>query len=191
MLAPLEASGGGGPARLSQRPWTSDISSGHGSGTFGSWGVDRFGLPVYRYTADEEATPAARQAELGGSTDAWHQVGNDHVVADAFNHGYVQLWSQDRLYQWANKYEGEAGRYAGGFGWLRAGDRVTSTLYDDRPTGATVEREFGVGYARRDTSVGDLGVDEVVLAPFGDDPLLVHQVTIRNTGPEAVDAAWF
>jgi hypothetical protein len=75
-----------------------DIASTAGSGDFGRWQVDRFGLPSYRYRIDEEHNPLARQPELGGSTDAQHQIGNDHVVAAAYNHGYVQLWSQDRRY---------------------------------------------------------------------------------------------
>ena len=60
----------------------------------------RYGLPAYRYDIDELTNPIAQQPELSGNVNAWSQVGNDHVVADAFNHGYVQLWSQDRLYQW-------------------------------------------------------------------------------------------
>ena len=76
------------------------ITSTYGSGDFGRWTVDHFGLPAYRYTMDEQTDPIARQAELAGGNDAWSQVGNDRVKADAFNHGYTELWSQDRLMQW-------------------------------------------------------------------------------------------
>ena len=109
--------------------------------------VDGFGLPRYRYTIDEETAAQARQPELNGATDAWHQLGNDHIVANAYNHGYVQLWSQDRRYQWANHYEAGAGHYAGGYGYLQrrrpdASARSTTTA----PAGARTERDFGVGY---------------------------------------------
>ena len=63
--------------------------------------------------------PRAQQPELAGGTEAQHQVGNDSIVAAAFNHGYTQLWSQDRLQQWANRWDQpETRHYAGGFGWL-------------------------------------------------------------------------
>jgi hypothetical protein len=36
-----------------------------------------------------------------------------------------------------------------------------------------------------------LGVDESVYAPFGDDPLLLHDVTIHNDGSRARRITWF
>ena len=82
---------------------------------------------------------------MADPTDAWSQLGNDHVVANAYNHGYTQLWSQDRVYEWVNRYSAANRQYAGGFGWLRAGGRTISTLYPDRPAGARTERVFGTG----------------------------------------------
>ena len=90
------------------------------------------GLPLHDRPGDRAQ---AHQPELTGSTDAWHQLGNDYLVADAHNRGYVQLWSQDRAYQWVNRYEPAAGHYAGGYGYLRLGGRAISTLYADRPAG--------------------------------------------------------
>jgi hypothetical protein len=55
----------------------------YGSGVFGAWRTGPAGLPTYRYMLDEGRDARARQPELAGSTDAWHQVGNDHVVANA------------------------------------------------------------------------------------------------------------
>ena len=122
------------PPALGLTGWPSaNISSSLGSGDFGSWRPTRSACPSYRYTLDELRDPIARQPELAGSTDAWSQVGNDHIVADAFNHGYVQLWSQDRRYEWTNRYDAAADHFAGGYGYLRVGKRVMSTLYDDRP----------------------------------------------------------
>jgi Glycosyl hydrolase 36 superfamily, catalytic domain/Glycosyltransferase family 36 len=167
------------------------VSSSSGSGDFGSWRADAFGLPSYRYTVDELRNPIAHQPELAGSTDASAQVGNDHIVANAFNHGYVELWSQDRRYEWTNRYDAAADHFAGGFGYLRAGERVLSTLYDDRPSGAASLREFGVGYFRHSTRVGRLSVDEHLYAPFGDDPVLLHDVTIRNDSSRQRQVTWF
>src|SRR5688572_32420306 len=49
------------------------IDSTSGSGAFGRWAVDGAGLPMYRYTLDQARAPFARQPELLGRTDAWHQ----------------------------------------------------------------------------------------------------------------------
>ena len=49
---------------------------GSGSGNFGQWGVDQWGLPVYHYTDNEISDPRAQQSELAGGTGAQHQVGN-------------------------------------------------------------------------------------------------------------------
>ena len=172
--------------------WPSvDISSSFGSGDFGSWRTDQFGLPSYRYVIDELRDPVARQPELAGSTDAWTQLGNDHIVADAYNHGYVQLWSQDRRYEWTNRYDAAARHFAGGYGYLRVGGRVLSTLYDDRPASARTARDFGVGYFHHALTFAGLSVDEYVYAPFGDDPLLLHDVTIRNDSARVRRVTWF
>jgi len=109
MLAFAAGADAAGPPRLSGDHSRPSVRSAFGSGVFGRWGVDGLGLPRYRYTLDEERSPAAVQPELAGSRDAWHQLGNDHVVADAFNHGWAQLWSQDRRYEWANHVEAAAG----------------------------------------------------------------------------------
>jgi hypothetical protein len=186
--APARAAG---PPPLSADASAADISSAFGSGVFGQWAVDDFGLPAYDYTLDNQASPAAPQPELGGSRDAWHQVGNDHVVADAFNHGYVQLWSQDRLYQWMNYYQASGQHYAGGYGYLSVAGHTYSTLYDDRPAGASTTRRFGLGYYDKTTQAGPIAVDQRVYAPFGDDPLLLDEVTLHNRSSTSQTAAWF
>ncbi len=179
-----------GPSPLSAGSSLPNLASRYGSGAFGSWGVDRFGLPVYRYAIDPATAPQAHQSELDGSTDAWHQLGNDFLVADAHNEGYVQLWSQARAYQWINRYEPATGHYAGGYGYLRLPDRTISTLYSDRPAGAATSRDFGSGYFHRRTAGKPVAIDENVYAPFGDAPLLIHDVTIRNTSHRRLSADW-
>ncbi|HEY2772325.1 MAG TPA: hypothetical protein VGI87_17240, partial [Solirubrobacteraceae bacterium] len=180
-----------GPKPLSADHHRPSVLSTYGSGVFGTWGVDALGMPRYRYTIDQETNPAAAQPELAGSRDAWHQLGNDHIVADAFNHGYTQLWSQDRLYEWANYYDASTQHYAGGYGYVRVDGKLYSTLYDDRVPGTQQDREFGIGYSARDTTAGGIDVQEKVYAPFGDDPLLLHDVTLRNTTAVTKPVSWF
>jgi hypothetical protein len=179
------------PPLLSHQHARADISSTFGSGSFGSWMVDRFGLPAYRYDIDEATAPQAKQPELNGSTDAWHQLGNDHIVANAYNHGYVQLWSQDRRYQWVNLSQPERNHFAGGYGYLNVDGKTVSTLHSDLPAGATQQREFGAGYTRRDTHAEGIDAEEFVYAPFGDDPVLLHDVKLTNTSAVAKQVSWF
>ena len=133
------------------------------------------------------STPTATRARASPScerpTDAWHQLGNDHIVATAHTRGYVQLWSQDRTYQWVNLADPAAGQYAGGYGYLRtAGGRVISTLYADRPAGARTAPRLRHRLLRpADRGAAAWPSSERVYAPFGDDPVLLHDVTIRNT----------
>src|SRR3954470_15291032 len=190
-LAVAPAARAAGPPLLSADTSRVDVASDRGSGVFGSWRVDSDGLPLYRYTLDEETSKFAPQSELGGNRAAWHQLGNDHINADAYNHGYVELWSQDRHYQWANHAAPDSGHYAGGYGYLNVDGKVYSTLYDDRAKDAQTERDFGVGYFRRAMNVDGIDTEEHVYAPFGDDPLLLHDVTITNTSDHARAVSWF
>ncbi len=190
-LAPAAAARDAAPAPLSRDQSPARIDSSDGGGSFGTWFVDRFGLPAYRYEIDQQADPRAQQPELGGDTKAQHQVGNDRIVAAAFNHGYTQLWSQARLSQWANRYEPESRHWAGGFGYLNVEGTVLSTLYLDRPPGADVTREFGVGYSRKHIAAAGVEVEQVVYAPFGDDPLLLDDVTITNRTETVKRLSWF
>ena len=179
------------PPPLSADAAPLNIASTFGSGAFGQWTVDAWGLPAYDYSIDQQRDPIAQQPELSGSVDAWSQLGNDHIVADAVNHGYVQLWSQDRLYQWMNYYDASHQHYAGGFGYISSGGKTISTLYDDRPAGASTDRSFGVGYYAKATSVPGIAEKDTVYAPFGDDSLLLHDVTITNTGSSTRSGSYF
>lgn len=194
LLLPLLLLGAGflpASALADSRPAPLKIDSGFGSGSFGTWKTDSWGLPSYRYEIDEEKNPIARQDVLDGSTDAWHQLGNDRFVATAYNHGYVKLWTQDRRYQWLNRYDPDHGHYSGGFGYLNLGGEVISTLYDDRPDAAGVKRQFGVGYSRSSMRSRGISIDQRVYAPFGDESLLIHDVTLRNTSRQTRNASWF
>ncbi|MEA2425968.1 MAG: cellobiose phosphorylase, partial [Thermoleophilaceae bacterium] len=195
LLALAAFAGGASAAAAAPAPLSADksrppVDSTFGSGAFGTWGVDADGLPRYRYTIDEQVEDFAAQPEISGRREAWHQLGNDHIVADAFNHGYTQLWSQDHLAQWANYYDAPNQHYAGGFGWLVVDGKPHSSLYLDRAKGADTQRDFGVGYARHAQNLGGIDVTDHVYSPFGDDPLLLHDVALHNPGSGPVKASW-
>jgi len=191
VLLLVRVAGAAAPPLLSADDTPANVDSTYGSGSFGTWHVDAAGLPAFRYLLDEAADPRAQQPELAGRTEAQHQVGNDHIVAAAFNHGYTQLWSQDRLQQWANRFDAATQHFAGGFGWVVVDGQVLSTLFLDRASGTTIERDFGVGYFRKTLHADGLDVEQTVYAPFGDDPLLLDDVTITNRSDAPRVLSWF
>lgn len=179
------------PARLSADHSRPSIASSHGSGHFGRWVTDRYGLPAYDYTTNELTSGRAVQPELAGSRDAWSQLGNDHIVANGYNHGYTELWSLDRIYQRANAYDASTQHYAGGYGYLRTDKRVISTLYDDRPTGARTRRQLGTGYFTKSVDAFGVEVHQTDYAPWGNAPLLLDDVTVTNHTAHPLTAKWY
>ena len=163
----------------------------YGSGHFGEWAEDGFGLPAYRYTCDQVHDPAAItpvDPHWRRSTDHSHQVGNDRIVGVASNYGYIQVRQDEGSPKFLNDYDPAGGHYAGGFGYLTDGRTVLSTFYPG--TADTFERIFGIGYLRKTVLGGDFSVDQVIFAPFGDDPLLISQVTVTNHGQASADLRW-
>ena len=179
------------PALLSQESSAPNIAAIEGSGVFGQWSVDRYGLPAYDYTLDQVNDARAARVEIGGLRDHWSQLGNDATIANAYNHGYVQLWSQARLYEWVNRYVEGGKHYAGGFGYLKLDGEVYSTLWLDRPAGTTPLRRFGVGYFEHRLAVGGVTVEEAVTSPWGDAPALVHEVRLRNDSGAEKNLTWW
>ena len=91
----------------------------------------------------------------------------------------------------ANYYDGPARHYTGGYGFLRAGGQTISTRYDDRPAGASAARAFGTGYFWQCTRAAGMLVNQYVYAPFGADPLLLHDVVLRNLTGRARRVTWY
>jgi hypothetical protein len=179
------------PAPLSADTATSNIDSSYGSGHFGRWTVDRWGLPAYDYTANEVTDPLAKQPELAGSSAAQHQVGNDNIKGMAFNDGDTQLWDQELQSQWANLFQPADRHYGGGYGYLNVNGHVTSTLYLDHQPNELFAREFGVGYYRKALVFNGVGAQETTYAPFGSDPVLLDDVTLTNTTASLVSTTWY
>ena len=163
----------------------------YGSGYFGEWIEDQFGLPAYNYTCDQvrdakAVTPV--YAVWRSPTDQTHQVGNDRLVAAASNYGYVQVRQDEGSPKFLNDYAPERGQYGGGFGYLTDGKVVLSTFYPGNAE--SFERIFGIGYLRKKVAGHGYAIDHLVFAPFGDDPVLVSQVTIANNGPARAEVRW-
>lgn len=162
-----------------------------GSGYFGEWIWDEFNLPAYHYTCDQIHDPKAitpMNKEWRSNTEHLHQVGNDRFVAVVSNYGYVQLRQDEGSPKYLNEYNPEHGHYAGGFGYLTDGRDYLSTYYPGN--GDSFDRTFGIGYYRKKTSSKKFSIDQIIFAPFGDDPILISQISVSNNQEKAVDLRW-
>ena len=163
----------------------------YGCGHFGSWVMDQFGLPAYRYTCDQTADPKAVSPVhpvWRPSTDHTHQVGNDRLVAAVSNYGFVQVRQDEGSPKFLNDFAPELGRYGAGFGFLSDGNSTLSTYYPGQ--GESFDRIFGEGYLQKIVKGYGYEVDHVIFAPFGDDPVLISRVGITNRGSQAARLRW-
>lgn len=162
-----------------------------GLGYFGKWIKDEFDLPAYQYTCKQISDPKAvtlMNETWRLKTDHVHQVGNDRLVAVASNYGHVQVRQDEGSPKFLNDYDAEHMQFAGGFGYLTDGTKVLSTFYSGREE--RFDRIFGTGYYRKTVKGHDLMADQIIFAPFGDDPLLISQVTVKNERDTPADLRW-
>ena len=167
----------------------------YGSGHFGEWIEDEFGLPAFRYTCGQTSDPkAVTQVTTPGilsPTEHVHQVGNDRLIAIVSNYGHVQVRQDEGAPKYLNAYSPERSQFGGGIGYLSDGRETLSTIYAGKDaSGATsFERIFGAGYFRKRTASANYSIDQVICAPFGDDPVLLSQVTVAHLGKPGQPAA--
>src|SRR5262249_42751680 len=127
-------------------------------------------------------------------TEHIHQVGNDRIVAIASNYGTVRVRQDEGAPKFLNDYMPERGQFAGGFGYLTNRKVSISTCYTGNAH--RFDRIFGIGYFLRNVAVGNngaarnYGILQHVFAPFGDDPVLVSQITVANYGSAAANLRW-
>ena len=163
----------------------------YGSGHFGNWVTDSFGMPAYHYTCNQITDPKAflpLNKAWRSPTDHMHQVGNNRIVAVASNYGHVQIRQDEGSPKFLNDYWPEQNRYGAGIGFLADSNYILSTYY----SGAVenFDRTLGIGYLRKRVRHHPYEVDQVIFAPFGDDPVLVSQVTVRNLSDHSVRPRW-
>jgi hypothetical protein len=162
-----------------------------GSGYFGEWFEDEFSLPAYRYTCDQIHDPKAItpvNETWRRKTDHIHQVGNDRLVAVASNYGHVQVRQDEGSPKFLNDFDPDHQQFAGGFGYLTDGKTILSTYYPGNAD--SFYRVFGVGYYRKTVKGHGYVADHVIFAPFGDDPTLISQVTVKNVTETPVHLRW-
>jgi hypothetical protein len=163
----------------------------YGSGYFGYWIKDEFGLPAFHYTCDQTHDPKAVTEVNPGilsRTEHVHQVGNDRMVAIASNYGHVRVRQDEGAPKFLNDYAPDRGAFAGGFGYLTDAKSALSTYYPGNAK--SFDRIFGIGYFRKKVAGESYGIDHVIFAPFGDDPVLISQVRITNNGAAEAQLRW-
>jgi hypothetical protein len=163
----------------------------YGSGYFGSWIEDEFGLPAFHYTCDQAHDRKAVTEVNPGillPTEHIHQVGNDRIIAIASNYGHVRVRQDEGAPKFLNDYAPERGAFGGGFGYLTDEKSALSTFYPGG--GRRFDRIFGIGYFRKRVSSDTCNIDHVIFAPFGDDPVLLSQVKITNNGAADAQLRW-
>ncbi len=163
----------------------------YGSGSFGKWFIDEFGLPAYHYTCDQisdERAVSPCNPLWRNNTDHLHQIGNFRLNAVASNYGYVQVRQDEGCVKFLNDYRPEDNCLAGGIGYLTDENETLTTAYskDNRE----LVRIFGSGYFKKRITNSKYCVEQVIYAPYGDDPLLISQVTVKNKSGNEVYVNW-
>ena len=162
-----------------------------GSGYFGEWVDDEFGLHAYHYTCNQINDPKAKTIMSKGwrsDIEHLHQVGNDRIVGVASNFGHVQVRQDEGGPKYLNEFDPEHGHFAGGFGYLINGEEFVSTYYPGNAK--SFERFFGIGYFRKKVESDQFNIDQIIFAPFGDDPILISQIKLPNIQKIPVDFRW-
>lgn len=163
----------------------------YGSSIFGEWHTDDFGLPAFLYSCNQTIAPQAitlTDAAFRGHTDHSHQVGNDRIVAVVSNFGYVQVRQDEGAPKFLNDYCPEHAMWGAGLGFLSDGSRTLSTYYPGNAE--SFERVFGMGYFRKKLEAHGYAIDQIIHAPFGDDPVLLSEVTITNRSASDAPLRW-
>ncbi|KAL6414294.1 hypothetical protein AUP68_00812 [Ilyonectria robusta] len=168
---------------------TDETKKSYGSNYFGKWIYDDFGNPAFQYTCDQRRDQKAETPVNKGlldPTEHIHQVGNDRLVVIASNHGYVQVRQDEGGPKFLNCVSPERAQFGGGIGYLTDGTETLSTFYGQNTEPRNFERVFGMGYYQKKVTGQRLSVDQVIHTPFGDDPVVLSQVTIRNLSREDI-----
>ena len=163
----------------------------YGSSNFGAWIEDEFGLPAFQYTCNQTTDPrAVTQVQPGvlTPTEHVHQVGNDRITALASNYGHVRVRQDEGCPKFLNDVDPETHQFAGGLGYLTDGEETLTTYYDGSNAG--FERIFGVGYYRKKVRGRKYSIDQIISAPFGDDPVLLSQATLTNHTDATISVRW-
>eukprot|EP01084_Bolivina_argentea_P289746 497602_1 len=174
--------------------------NGNDSGSFGVWKQDGdnnnnfYGLPYYRYTLDQVNDNTAiaynESAIYGGKTyqdnarDHAFQFGNDRLTVVASNYGYIQVRMDETGPKFLNDYWPQMNQYGAGIGYLTNSNNklISATYFNGSNEDFMISRSYSFYYRRYEIqSIYDSTVlEQILLTPFGDDPVIISKVIISN-----------
>ena len=167
----------------------------YGSGIFGKWFTDEFGLAAYNYSLDQtDIDPGIEYLTKKEKKDRTkikvsktlqkrrniHLIGNDNAIGLAVNNNSVQVFSGERGAKYLNRFAPELKAYSGGFGFIKDGTDQWSMLYSPKTGVNYKERIFGMGYFKKSAEKNDLEVTETVFTPFGKEATYLIEVRLKN-----------
>ena len=156
-----------------------------GNGHFGEWIIDEHGFPAYKYTCNQLIdTNAKTKTTYGYSTDHFHQLGNDRIMATAHNGGYVQFLDGTRGFKWLTYRDDHNGKLGGGIGlyYLENEKIVFSDLYtlENLSILTQLERVFGIGYFKKICILNNIKIHHSICTPFSDDPVIISEFKVSS-----------
>jgi len=159
-------------------------------GAFGHWFNDENGLPAYEYDCDQDSEPCASYfTTKGPSRLHWHQFGNDRFNVIATNYGYVEAIESSRGLQWLNHRNPSRICPGGGITLVNDSTGMHSDLYEKGDVNRGYRRIFGSGYFRKISRLSQFLIDCRIIAPFGDDPVLLAEIIATNAGDTPADSS--
>lgn len=158
-----------------------------GAGIYGAWIVDSYGLPAYQFTLDQHSDPRGvwPHSEAGPPIsrerrDHFIVLGNRRLNFMAVDDGYVSVYSHERAPTFLNRFAEDQRNLGGGFSYIHDSGQVYASAYRYARDRSQSRRVFGAGYFQTETQQGGLRVQHTIVAPSGDDPLLIDEVEIEN-----------
>ena len=162
-----------------------------GSGAFGHWGRDEFGLPIYHYTLDQHNSSVGEwhsSESLAGMDeprrDHFHIMGNKRLNMKVSNQGVVELFKNDRGPVYLNHFDPERGQLGGGFSVIQEKDNTWLSAYEFTGSTNRDERSFGSGYFISQSEQNNINVKHTIFAPEGDHSFVIDRITLSNTSEE-------
>lgn len=174
------------------------VKADFGDSSYGFWTTDAFGNPAFQFTGGSSSVAGAQYPT---SPVVIHHAGNDRVSAMAFSDGSVTVRQDEGGPKVINGYNSDPSVYQfrGGFGYLSNSTTVIASTAIDGTVGLgaspfsegrgmgdapnNISLVLGMGYvAKAVTVTSSLGLTQTILAPFGDDSVVLSLLTLTGSG---------
>ncbi|MBN2152506.1 MAG: hypothetical protein JW839_13725 [Candidatus Lokiarchaeota archaeon] len=164
---------------------------------FGTWAMDRNGLPSFVYDCNEFQEPAAQHFTTWGHDNThYHLLGNSCWFGIATNHGQLYLFDPRRGFTLVGGDPDATLPARSSLVTFTVEDQGGTKWEDINTTSSQplTRRVFGAGYFEKGIEAGPLRIASKILFPAGDDPAMVAECSVENTTntPRRIhlDAAW-